>query len=105
GADVGGQCWQEFSEKRLDEAAAAALTARADARWEALRRDAAAACIGSARIASVLQRAGAPATASDIGLRDAFYAQAVRHARYLRNRYTFLDLAADAGAPLEPIPA
>ena len=28
---------------------------------------------------------------------DAFYADAVRHARFLRNRYTFLDLAADAG--------
>ena len=102
GEEVGAQCWQEFSDKRIDDARAGALTARVGARWEALRRDAATAGIGSTRIASVLQRAAAPLTANDIGLAEGFYAQAVRHARFLRNRYTFLDLAADTGTAVEP---
>ena len=44
-----------------------------------------------------MRRIGGPRRASDIGLEAPFYANAVRHARFLRNRYTFLDLAADAG--------
>ena len=47
-----------------------------------------------------MRRAGGPSSAGDIGLDDAFYADAVSHARLLRNRFTFLDLAGDAGAPL-----
>ena len=35
----------------------------------------------------------------EIGVAPEFYARAVRDARFLRDRYTFLDLAADAGRP------
>ena len=34
---------------------------------------------------------------AQIGLTPAFYATAVRNARFLRDRYTFLDLADDSG--------
>ena len=44
-----------------------------------------------------LRRAGAPTTPAHIGLDPEFFARAVREARYLRDRYTFLDLAGDAG--------
>ena len=55
-------------------------------------------CFPSARIAAVLRRAGAPATPQEIGLaRRVLSPQAVRNARFLRDRYTFLDLADDAG--------
>ena len=50
----------------------------------------------SSRIADVLRRAGVPATPRDLGLTDEFFGRAVREARFLRDRYTFLDLAADA---------
>ena len=58
----------------------------------------------ASRLAAVLARVGGPATPAEIGLSAGFYAAAVRNARYLRNRYTFLDLAADSGhlAPLWP---
>jgi glycerol-1-phosphate dehydrogenase [NAD(P)+] len=49
------------------------------------------------RIRAVLRRAGCPTTPEEIGLTPAFYASAVRNARFLRDRYTFLDLAADSG--------
>jgi hypothetical protein len=44
-----------------------------------------------------MRRIGGPMVAADIGLSPAFYAGAVRNARFLRDRYTFLDLADDSG--------
>ena len=41
-------------------------------------------------------RCGAPTTHRDLGISRAFFADAVLHAREIRNRYTFLDLAADS---------
>jgi glycerol-1-phosphate dehydrogenase [NAD(P)+] len=46
---------------------------------------------------NVLLRAGAPLAPEDLSWPRAFYDTAVRHAREIRNRYTFLDLAADSG--------
>ncbi|MEO8485250.1 MAG: iron-containing alcohol dehydrogenase [Betaproteobacteria bacterium] len=97
GDEVGASCWRAFAPKRLDATSAAALTARAAASWDALRRDAGAARIASATLASVMRRAGGPTLAVDLGLDASAYRDAVRHARYLRDRYTFLDLADDAG--------
>lgn len=98
GAEAGAACWEEFAPKRLTSARAEELTARVATIWERLRSDAATAHVGADRLADVMQRIGGPRSADDIGLDARFYAAAVRHARFLRNRYTFLDLAADAGA-------
>ena len=97
GEELGAACWREFSAKRLDSAGAAALTARAADAWDALRRDAATARVGSATLERVMLRAGGPTRAADLGLHATLYGDAVRHARFLRDRYTFLDLADDAG--------
>jgi len=53
--------------------------------------------LSAERIRAVLQRAGCPTGPAQIGLAPTFYATAVRNARFLRNRYTFLDLADDSG--------
>ena len=45
------------------------------------------------RIRAALQRAGCPTHPAQIFLSDAFYTMAVRNARFLRDRFTFLDLA------------
>jgi glycerol-1-phosphate dehydrogenase [NAD(P)+] len=97
GADAGDACWKEFSEKRLTQESAPQLTHRAAAIWADLRAAFERIAIPAATIESTLRRAGCPSAASDIGVDDGFYESAVRNARYLRNRYTFLDLAADAG--------
>ena len=52
----------------------------------------------------MLQRAGAPMTPEDLGWPRPFYLTAVKQAREIRNRYTFLDLAADSDK-LEPVGA
>ncbi|MCH7794029.1 MAG: hypothetical protein IIA34_06780 [Proteobacteria bacterium] len=46
---------------------------------------------------SVLKRAGAPTAPEHPHCPRPFYRDAVRHAREMRNRYTFPDLAADSG--------
>ena len=61
-----------------------------------LTQQAHAALVPAAKLADVMRRTGGPRRPSDIGISHAFYAGAVRHARYLRDRFTFLDLAADA---------
>lgn len=95
GADVGSACWNDFEPKRLDASAAATLTERAAKQWPDLRRRANAVRVSADRLAAVMHRAGGPMTPADIGVDVAFYDAAVRHARYLRDRYTFLDVAGD----------
>ena len=65
--------------------------------WDDVRYTIGRAMIPADRIHAVLQRAGCPTGPAQIGLSPAFYATAVRNARFLRDRYTFLDLADDSG--------
>jgi len=97
GDAVGAECWHDFAPKRLDAARAAALTERVRDEWSALQSSARSAYVPASQLADVMRRAGGPKQASDIGVDADFYAGAVRHARYLRDRFTFLDLAGDAG--------
>jgi glycerol-1-phosphate dehydrogenase [NAD(P)+] len=46
-------------------------------------------------MASVLTAAGAPVTPADLGWPQPLFNDALAHAREIRSRYTFLDLAAD----------
>jgi glycerol-1-phosphate dehydrogenase [NAD(P)+] len=97
GATTGESCWREFAPKTMSADAAATLSRRLANSWSAIVADIRAVMLPSSRLASVMARAGGPATPADIGLSAEFYAAAVRNARYLRDRYTFLDLAADSG--------
>ena len=96
GNDVGASCWHEFDRKRLTADRLASLQRHLDTRWDDIRSSVRRAMIPAAQIQDVLRRANCAETASDIGVDDAFYAEAVRDARFLRDRYTFLDLAADS---------
>jgi glycerol-1-phosphate dehydrogenase [NAD(P)+] len=97
GPDLGRACWAELSTKRLDEAAAERLGARLAEGWDAWRARLAAVSRPAAALEAVLRRAGAPATPEALGWPRPFYRHAVRHARLIRSRFTFLDLAAAAG--------
>jgi glycerol dehydrogenase-like iron-containing ADH family enzyme len=44
-----------------------------------------------------MAKAGVPRTPAGIGLDGEFFDDALQNARFLRERYTFLDLADDAG--------
>jgi glycerol-1-phosphate dehydrogenase [NAD(P)+] len=86
----------QFAVKAWGAEQSVALTRRTAQIWDTLRGEAARIALPASRIDDVLRRAGAPRTPPEIGVDDAFFARAMREARFLRDRYTFLDLAADA---------
>ncbi|HWO20293.1 MAG TPA: iron-containing alcohol dehydrogenase [Kofleriaceae bacterium] len=95
GPERGEACWRELSGKHADRARTDELNARLAARWPEMRARISAVTLGAARQREILAAAGAPLSALDLGWPDALMADATAHARELRNRYTFLDLAAD----------
>lgn len=97
GDEVGRSCWALFAKKRLTPERTAELNERLARDWDAIRGRIASATLPASFLRDVLERAGAPTKPSDIGWPDGFYRDAVLHAREIRDRYTFLDLAADSG--------
>lgn len=103
GLALGASCWRDvqakcFTGPQLDE-----LRARLAARWPAMREALAAVARPPAVLEAVLTAAGAPTQPLELGWAPGDFAVAVRHAREIRNRYTFLDLAADCG--IDPVVA
>jgi glycerol-1-phosphate dehydrogenase [NAD(P)+] len=97
GPDLGGQCLAEFSAKALDQAEADRLNAKLGEEWAEITGQLRQAMLPTERLLEVMTAAGAPTSAADLGLSPEFYRDALRHAREIRNRFTILDLAADAG--------
>jgi glycerol-1-phosphate dehydrogenase [NAD(P)+] len=97
GARLGETMIAQFGAKALDEAAAARLNARLAEIWPAMTARLRAIMLPTARVQQALDAAGAPTTGAHLGLAPAFYRDAVRHAREIRDRYSILDLAGDAG--------
>lgn len=97
GAELGRSCWQEFRQKRVDAGAAIQLNHRLAERWDEIRLRIAAIHRRPEQLREILERAGAATTPEALGWPRGFYGEALRHAREIRNRYTFLDLAADGG--------
>ena len=81
----------------MDGPGTAALNAKLAKEWPEIRAVLKDAMRPSAEMAQALAAAGAPVSPRDIHLPEAFYRRAVRHAREIRDRYTFLDLAAESG--------
>ncbi len=96
GENIGAACWDEVAQKRLTKDGADELNVHIEQSWSDIREKLLAIIIPSETLISVLKRAGAPVSFSDINLEEGFFIDAISHAREIRNRYTFLDLAADA---------
>ena len=97
GVEIGESCWNDFKAKQLTPDAEAAFARRLTDNWDDIRALVSHAMISAERLRAVLQRAGCPTDPTQIGLSAAFYTSAVRNARFLRDRYTFLDLADASG--------
>ena len=97
GEELGRSCWKEFTQKRLDTRRAERINERLAVGWEQMREAIARSMRPSSELEGILRLAGAPTAPSDLGWPPDFYAHAVDHARLIRNRYTFLDFAADCG--------
>jgi glycerol-1-phosphate dehydrogenase [NAD(P)+] len=95
GSVIGDACWRELELKRFDAAQTDALNARLAQRWDAIRTRIRAITVGAAQLRAALSDAGAPVDPAEVGWPTSLFTEALRHAREIRNRYTFLDLAAD----------
>jgi glycerol-1-phosphate dehydrogenase [NAD(P)+] len=96
GEVIGDACWRELELKRFDAAQTDELNHRLAREWDAMRARLRAVGVGAATLHGLLSDAGAPVAPAAIGWSAALFEQAWRHAREIRNRYTFLDLAADS---------
>ncbi|QIG46550.1 sn-glycerol-1-phosphate dehydrogenase [Nordella sp. HKS 07] len=101
GDEVGAACWQDIQPKLADGAKLAGLNERLQAIWPGLKSEIELVRRPAAVIDKALAQVEAPRRYPAIGLPRAFFKNAILHAREIRNRYTFLDLAADSGL-LEP---
>jgi glycerol-1-phosphate dehydrogenase [NAD(P)+] len=84
-------------QKYLDENALQERRNRILARWENLRKAIAPVAIAAAKSRSHLQAAGAVCTVADLGISREETIFAYHYARWIRKRYTVLDLVAELG--------
>lgn len=96
GPQIGEACWKEFERKILTADAVERINDRLEGSWGDIVASCGAVAVGSLALQEALEAAGAPTSPRSIDLDAGFYNVAVEHARELRNRYTFLDLAGDA---------
>ncbi|HVX99451.1 MAG TPA: iron-containing alcohol dehydrogenase [Pseudorhodoplanes sp.] len=97
GEDLGRSCWRAWLPKRIDAAAADALNRKLAADWPLMRARLRTVGRSQAALGQAYAAAGAPLVNGQIGVPDDFYREAVANARRIRDRFTFLDLAAAAG--------
>ena len=90
-------CREAIARKPLDAAGAERLNRRLAERWDAIRATLLRIMLPLAEMERVIATSGMPATGEALGLAQGFYADAVRHAHEIRDRYCFLDLAAQSG--------
>jgi glycerol-1-phosphate dehydrogenase [NAD(P)+] len=97
GSDIARQCFDEIQPKIFDESGAAEMNEKFAELWPVLREELKAFAIPVAEMERLLAAARGPMTAGDLGLPVDNYREAVVHSREMRNRYSFLDIAADEG--------
>ncbi|HEY9211420.1 MAG TPA: iron-containing alcohol dehydrogenase [Ancylobacter sp.] len=83
--------------KALDEAGCEAFNARLEMLWPDLRARLLDMAVPSAVLAGHMHAAGGAATASELGIHLDLYRDALRYSPEMRDRYSFLDLAAGMG--------
>jgi glycerol-1-phosphate dehydrogenase [NAD(P)+] len=96
GDELGRDCMVEIMPKLLNDAQADELNDKLERIWPSLTGDLRKTMRPAHRIEDALKRCGAPTGYAELGLEREFITNAVLHAREIRNRYTFLDLAADS---------
>ncbi|HEY0255411.1 MAG TPA: iron-containing alcohol dehydrogenase, partial [Kofleriaceae bacterium] len=92
GPDRGAAVWADVAAKQVD---IATVNARLASSWPAIRARLQEVVRTPDELRAVLVAAGAPTTPAQLGYPDALFGEAFAHARELRDRYTFLDFAAD----------
>ncbi len=94
GPELGAACWRLFRRKRLEGARLETVRRRVAEGWSGIRRRIASIRLPRARIEAVLREADLPLRAEELGIERKLWYAALLHAREIRDRFGFLDLAA-----------
>ncbi|MGE0241655.1 MAG: iron-containing alcohol dehydrogenase [Parvibaculaceae bacterium] len=97
GDALGQSCWSDFARKRLAREKVEMLNDRLAGSWPKIAERIAAISLSPDHLSRVLEAAGAPVTSQELHLPRPFYEQALLRCREIRDRFTFLDLAASSG--------
>ena len=97
GEDIGRMCYAEAKKKSFDKPGAETFNRKLKALWPQLREELRPFMMDPAVMKATLQAAGGPTTATELGLPRKIWRDAMKYARDVRNRWSFLDLADDAG--------
>jgi glycerol-1-phosphate dehydrogenase [NAD(P)+] len=97
GEDIGRMMFGEAKKKSFDRDGADSFNRRVEAVWPQLCEEIKGMMIDPDALAATLRAAGGPTTATELGLSRDVWRKAMKHARDVRNRWSFLDLADDAG--------
>jgi glycerol-1-phosphate dehydrogenase [NAD(P)+] len=97
GAELAPLCVGEMKKTALGSAQTDALNAKLEAIWPTLRHELMAMTLPIDIMENALRNAGGPTTADELGLPRKVWHDAIRYAREIRGRWSFLNLAADSG--------
>ena len=97
GEDIGRMCYAEAKKKSFDRAGAEAFNRKLADLWPQLREELKPMLMDPAKMKATIAAAGGPTTATELGLDRRLWRNAMKFARDVRNRWSFLDLADDAG--------
>jgi glycerol-1-phosphate dehydrogenase [NAD(P)+] len=97
GEDIGRLCYREAKKKSFGDEDAAVFNRKLERLWPELREELKAFMMDTDEMQAILKSAGGPTTATELGLSVQVWRKAMKHARDVRNRWSFLDLADDCG--------
>jgi glycerol-1-phosphate dehydrogenase [NAD(P)+] len=88
---------EQSRRKALDAAKADALNHRLQRDWPEIAGQLRAVMLPYQKLRNAMEIAGCPQTGADLGLAPEFYRDAVCYARFIRDRFSMLDVADDSG--------
>ena len=88
---------EQTERKALNAAAVHSLNQRLEQDWTQISGRLRSVMLPYERLHEAMKAAGCQLTGSDLGLEPEFYRDAVRYSRFIRDRFTMLDVAGDSG--------
>ena len=97
GNEIAKQCRDEFAKKSFDGASLEQANERLQEIWTELKEEVQPFLISVDEMEEMLKSSGGPVNYQELRVDAELYRDAIVHCREMRNRFSFLDIAADAG--------